>query len=229
MSRLIGSPPGYVGYEDEDVLVTPLRRRPSSVVLLEDFDRAHPRIQERMLRLLREGEIADTRGHSADVRNSIFILTIHQVPRSSARIGFGDSGADALEGADPGLVRKMNAQVDAVVEFRALAGDGDSPALDLLSRRVTEFLEGMQNEFKMVVLIDDSLIEALERRVVSARDASQVESAVDDLLREPVTSAMLTGDCSPQLPPVLSWDGHVVRIQHAPLTDTSLSDPLEEE
>jgi ATP-dependent Clp protease ATP-binding subunit ClpC len=230
LSRLIGSPPGYVGYEDEDVLVTPLRRRPSSVVLLEDFDRAHHRIQERMLRLLREGEIADTRGHSADVRNSIFVLTIHQEARSAARIGFGDVDGDAsLGGAERDLVRKMSAQVDAVVDFRALAGDSDSPALDLLSRRVDEFLDGMASEFKMEVLIDASLTEALERRVSSARDASQVELAVDDLLREPVTSAMLNGECSPSQPPILSWDGARVCVRPAPPSVQNLSEASEEE
>ncbi len=230
LSRLIGSPPGYVGYEDEDVLVTPLRRRPSSVVLLEDFDRAHHRIQERMLRLLREGEIADTRGHSADVRNSIFVLTIHQEARSGARIGFGDTSENAsLGGAERDLVRKMSAQVDAVVDFRALAGDGDSPALDLLSRCMDEFLDGMASEFKMEVLIDDSLVEVLETRVSSARDASQVEVAVDELLREPVTSAMLKGMCSPDAPPVLSWDGGRVRVQHAPAAVQNMSEASEEE
>ena len=74
ISRLIGTPPGYVGYQDEDALVTPLRRRPSSVVFLDGFNLAHPRVQERLIRLLDEGEISDTRGLRADATHAIFIF-----------------------------------------------------------------------------------------------------------------------------------------------------------
>lgn len=211
ISRLIGSPPGYVGYEDEDVLVTPLRRRPSSVVLLEDFDRAHPQIQERMLRLLREGEIADTRGHKADVRNAIFILTVNQaIEGPSARIGFGKSSKSsraaerALRGLDRQFASRIKDQVDAVISFRHLASEGDSPALDLLHRQLRFFREGMRQEYKIEIALEGGLREHLEELARDVDNARGIEAIVEEYLYGPVTSALLEGACKPHT--VLVWD-----------------------
>ena len=204
ISRLIGSPPGYVGYEDEDVLVTPLRRRPSSVVLLEDFDRAHPQIQERMLRLLREGEIADTRGYKADVRNAVFILTVHmETETARGRIGFGEEdpvvrgdGQRLLAVWDRQLASRVKDQVDAVVAFHHLSHTGaDSPSLDLLHRRIAFFKEGMTREYKISVEISGPLLAELEHQVEEIVDAQGIEAVVEERLYEPVTRALLAGEC----------------------------------
>lgn len=205
ISRLIGSPPGYVGYEDEDVLVTPLRRRPSSVVLLEDFDRAHPRIQERMLRLLREGEITDTRGYKADVRNAIFILTVNaETSGSAASIGFGKTvdARDQEEHAllsqwDKAFVSRVKGQVDAIVTFRALTGEGESPATSLLERKIEQFRQGMRQEYKIDVTLTGALTARLEQRVIGIVDAQGVERVIDEMLFEPITRALLEGRCTP--------------------------------
>ncbi len=214
ISRLIGSPPGYVGYEDEDVLVTPLRRRPSSVVVLEDFDRAHPQIQERILRLLREGEIADTRGYKADVRNAIFILTVNLDTSTSSggRIGFGPDattggipdGHKLLVERDKQLAKRVNDHVDSIIAFRHLAGDGNSPVIDLLSRRVQFFLDGMEQEYKIDVAISPALRRHMEARVTGITDAQGVEAVVDELLYSTITDALLSGNCSTHT--LLDWD-----------------------
>ncbi len=203
MSRLIGSPPGYVGYEDEDVLVTPLRRRPSSVVLLEDMDRAHPQIQERMLRLLREGAITDTRGYRADVRNAIFIVTVNTVPSTGmSSIGFGSqestpqisSGEDVLE---KGFAARVRGQVDAIVLFEELAGDAASPAQTLLERHIDQFISGMSQEYKIEVELDAGLREYMEAKVKGVSNARDVEDLVQQLLFAPITQALLKGSCAP--------------------------------
>ena len=212
MSRLIGSPPGYVGYEDEDVLVAPLRRRPSSVVLLEDFDRAHPQIQERMLRLLREGEITDTRGYKADVRNAIFILTVNvdtSTP-SGARIGFGSDQKDVKDGAqilaswDRQLAARIKEQVDSVIAFRHLAGQGSSPAIDLLLRRLAFFRDGMRQEYKIEVVLSEPLRAHLIERVVEIENAYGIEALLDDHLYTTMTNALLAGECHPVTR--IDWD-----------------------
>ena len=225
ISRLIGSPPGYVGYEDEDVLVTPLRRRPSSVVLLEDFDRAHPQIQERMLRLLREGEIADTRGYKADVRNAVFILTVHMdTDTSASKIGFGqdrtseDDGQNMLISWDKQFAARVKDQVDAVVAFRHLVhGDSESPAIDLLRRRIAFFQEGMHKEYKIEVKLSPELIEHLEASVQDIVDAHGIEDVVEANLYEPVTRALLAGKCYPRT--LLDLDGEAVLVCDASLDD----------
>jgi ATP-dependent Clp protease ATP-binding subunit ClpC len=202
MSRLIGSPPGYVGYDDEDLFVTPLRRRPSSIVLLEDFDSAHERIQERMLRLIEEGEIVDTRGHRADVRNTLFILTVNaETGRGGKKIGFADSedtdsamdDEHALEALDDVFAGRLRSYVDAAIAFRELGGDGQSPAIELLERRITSFVEAMQGEYKLHIEIDPTLRERLMEQAAEVSDARSIEQLVTDYLYAPVTEALLSG------------------------------------
>ncbi len=213
MSRLIGSPPGYVGYDDEDLFVTPLRRRPSSVVLLEDFDCAHDRIQERMLRLIEEGEIVDTRGHRADVRNALFILTINaETGRGANKIGFADSAdatkalddEQALEALDNSLAGRLRDYVDAAVSFRELGGTGESPAIELLERRIDSFIEAMRNEYRLDIDLDPSLRDRLIERASEMSDARSIERLVTDLLYAPVTAALLKGQGGDS--PRLCWN-----------------------
>ena len=223
ISRLIGSPPGYVGYEDEDMLVTPLRRRPSCVVLLEDFDRAHPRIQERILRLLEEGEIADTRGYAADASNAIFVLTVQTAPnRQGAKIGFGSetpegpSARDVLAEHDAVLAGRLGDHLDAIVVFRDLGRAGGSPARQLLAQRLEAFRAAMDEEYGIKVAVDDSLRAELDRRVETFTDAHGIDELVDSLLYSPVTDAMLGEGCAKTV--VLSWDDEkeVVAVRPPP-------------
>ena len=218
LSRLIGSPPGYVGYEDEDMLVTPLRRRPSSLVLLEDFDRAHPQIQERILRLLREGEIVDTRGYKADVRNAIFILTVHvELGAAQAAIGFGSNqkSSEPLKGAlaamDRQLYGRVKDQVDALIAFERLARDEGQPTLALLKRHIDAFLKGMRDEYRVQITLSPALSSMLEARAASFSDARSVEQLAQDHLFEPVTQALLRGDCGPDS--LLDWDAQAQQVR----------------
>jgi ATP-dependent Clp protease ATP-binding subunit ClpC len=224
MSRLIGSPPGYVGYEDEDMLVTPLRRRPSSIVLLEDFDRAHPQIQDRILRLLREGEIADTRGYKADVRNAVFILSVHvELQGGATRIGFGAEGASGqdpvklLSQWDRQFAARVAEQVDAVVLFRELTGEGASPALDVLARRVDMFVQAMAAEYRIEVSLEAALRAELEARASSMRDARSVEALVEAMLYQTITDALLAGSCATRSE--LWWDADASQARVRPTSD----------
>ncbi len=235
MSRLIGSPPGYVGYDDEDLFVTPLRRRPSSVVLLEDFDSAHERIQDRILRLIEEGEIIDTRGHRADVRNSLFILTINaDIETSAKRIGFADGAADAVVGAhgdetafdalDKALAARLHDCVDAAVAFRALGGSGESPAIELLERRLESFIRAMRSEYKLDIVVEQSLRDRLSERAAQMSDARTIEQLVSEHLYTPVTEALLRGEGGSH--PRLEWDEESGRVQVTASSDDS-SDALD--
>lgn len=195
LSRLIGSPPGYVGYEDADMLVTPLRRRPSSVVLLEDFDRAHPRIQDRMLRFIEEGELVDTRGHRADATNAIFILTISIDAHSrGGPIGFGKKNAEQvgeLEGL--GLVERLRSRVDGVILFRDLSEGPDEATQRLLESLIARFVENSSREYDVEVQLTDDLRAQLKSLAAKSARSAQVERLVERLLVAPVAAALLDG------------------------------------
>jgi ATP-dependent Clp protease ATP-binding subunit ClpC len=74
-SRLVGAPPGYVGYDDAGQLTEALRRRPYSIVVFDELEKAHPEVHNMLLQIMEEGQLSDARGHKVDFRNSIIVMT----------------------------------------------------------------------------------------------------------------------------------------------------------
>ncbi len=183
ISRLIGSPPGYVGYEDEDMFVTPLRRRPSCVFLMEDIDKAHPRIVERLIRVFDEGEISDTRGLTADARQAIFVLTVSTEDRSNApRIGFGGGGATEnaslaeIKKTMPELYTQLQGHVDSFIPFRSFASRGESELIRALVVRQLETLdERLRDEYDQVLRWDEEVIAWICEQAASTGQTSVAE------------------------------------------------------
>src|SRR5690606_13341848 len=99
-SRLIGSPPGYVGYEEGGQLSEAVRRRPYSVVLFDEVEKAHPDVMNRLLQILEEGMVSDSLGRKIDFRNTIIIMTSNvgasTVKRQTA-LGFGAMAEDEAD------------------------------------------------------------------------------------------------------------------------------------
>ncbi len=197
VSRLIGTPPGYVGYQDEDLLVTPLRRKPSCVVLLENFDRAHPRVQDRIIRLLHDGEITDTRGMAADASHAIFVLTVDVDLADRGRIGFGRSEADVawrdLSRIDEGLAERLRGHQIDVVPFLGLRSPGQQLGAQLLEHRIDEFRTSLRAEYGLELQLPVSLMQELQERVATLGDAREIETVFRDVVIEPVCQLLLAG------------------------------------
>jgi len=75
VSRLVGAPPGYVGYEDAGQLTEALRRRPYSIIVFDEIEKAHPEAHNMLLQIMEEGHLSDARGHKVDFRNAIIVMT----------------------------------------------------------------------------------------------------------------------------------------------------------
>ncbi len=75
VSRLVGAPPGYVGYEEAGQLTEAIRRRPYSIVVFDEIEKAHPEAHNMLLQIMEEGHLSDARGHKVDFRNAIIIMT----------------------------------------------------------------------------------------------------------------------------------------------------------
>jgi ATP-dependent Clp protease ATP-binding subunit ClpA len=195
LSRLIGSPPGYVGYQDEDALVTPLRRRPSSIVLLRDFDIAHPRVQDRLIRLFEEGSISDTRGLKADASHAIFVLTINcDVSSTRASIGFGSGKtASALELRDfnPELDDRLRGHAVETIMFRG--PDDPELARAIIGQRIEAFSSTLETDFGVQLVIPDSVMKTLHQRALAVRDIREIERIFHTLIIEPVSKQLLHG------------------------------------
>jgi ATP-dependent Clp protease ATP-binding subunit ClpC len=117
-SRLVGAPPGYVGYEEGGQLTEKVRRRPYSVVLLDEIEKAHPDVFNMLLQIMEEGRLTDSFGRHVDFRNAILIMTSNlgsQQMKSGSRLGF-DRMADNPKGNEEQRGKRMRADVMIEVE-----------------------------------------------------------------------------------------------------------------
>ena len=135
VSRLIGSPPGYVGYDEAGQLTEKVRRHPYSVVLFDEIEKAHPDIQNILLQILEDGQLTDAMGRKADFRNTIVLLTSNLGARflagQSAPLGFAagseavfeKQSAQAIEEAKKWFRPELVGRLDELIVFRPLAED----------------------------------------------------------------------------------------------------------
>ena len=140
VSRLVGSPPGYVGYEEGGQLTEAVRRKPFSVVLFDEIEKAHPDVFNTFLQILEEGRLTDSQGRSVDFRNTVLIMTsnLGTADLRKANIGFGK--ADEAVSYER-MKEKVNDALKA--HFRPeFLNRIDDTIVDLLIKRVTKQLEG---------------------------------------------------------------------------------------
>lgn len=142
-SRLVGAPPGYVGYEEGGVLTEKVRRHPYSVVLLDEIEKSHPDIFNLLLQLLEEGELSDNLGHTVNFRNTVIIMTSNAGARqitNEGRVGFGTlDGVMPYEEIKAGAMNELKKllspelinRIDDVIVFDALSKIEVSKILDI--------------------------------------------------------------------------------------------------
>jgi ATP-dependent Clp protease ATP-binding subunit ClpC len=195
LSRLIGSPPGYVGYQDEDALVTPLRRRPSSIVLLRDFELAHPRVQDRLIRLFEEGGITDTRGLRADASHAIFVLTVTcDMSAQRGSIGFGSQRAATeftLGDLNSDLADRLRGHSVEIIPFRGAADPELAEAM--LHERLEAFAGSLSGDFGVQLIVPDSVMNLMRQRCNRVRDLREIERIFHSMIIEPVSNILLHG------------------------------------
>ncbi len=156
VARLVGAPPGYVGYEDAGQLTEAVRRRPYSIVVFDEIEKAHPEAFNMLLQVMEEGTLTDARGRRVDFRNTIIVMTSNvgaDMIKRQSRLGFSltdPSGADseAYEDMSKNVmdqVRRMFRpeflnRVDATIIFRALSQEEIKQIVDLELNKVRERL-----------------------------------------------------------------------------------------
>ncbi|MBP3709399.1 MAG: ATP-dependent Clp protease ATP-binding subunit [Treponema sp.] len=153
-SRLIGAPPGYIGYEEGGVLTEAVRRHPYSVVLLDEIEKAHPDVFNLLLQLLEEGELSDNLGHTVNFRNTVIIMTSNAGARqitSGSHVGFLPYGdgmlsydeirASAMNELKKLLNPELLNRVDDIVVFNALSKEDIGQILDIQLRELADRLQ----------------------------------------------------------------------------------------
>jgi ATP-dependent Clp protease ATP-binding subunit ClpC len=152
VSRLVGSPPGYVGYDEGGQLTEAVRRKPFSVVLFDEIEKAHPDVFNALLQILEDGRLTDAQGRTVDFKNTVIIMTSNLGTADLRKANVGFAKADEAvtyekmkEKVTEELKRHFRPEflnrIDEVIVFNELSREEVTEIVDLLIRRVTAQLE----------------------------------------------------------------------------------------
>jgi ATP-dependent Clp protease ATP-binding subunit ClpC len=206
VSRLIGSPPGYVGFDEGGQLTELVRRRPYSVILFDEIEKAHPDVFNVLLQILEEGRLTDAQGRKVDFKNAIVIMTSNIGARDIAKntsLGFGLKQAEGLNYADlkdrvTGELKKafrpefLN-RIDEVIVFHDLTSEEIEQIVDLMIDRTREqlMLQGMS--IKLTEAARKLLSKAGFDPALGARP---LRRAIQRLVEDPLAEQVLAGNWS---------------------------------
>ena len=201
VSRLIGSPPGYVGYEEGGQLTEAVRRKPFSVVLFDEIEKAHPDVFNTLLQILEDGRLTDSQGHTVDFKNTIIIMTSNLGTRDISKgvgIGFTAARDDAVtyekmkETVQEELKRQFRPEflnrIDEVIVFHKLTIPDVKLIVDLLMRRVEEQLKSKDIDLD---LTDAAKSLLAERGYDQALGARPLRRTIQRLVEDPLSEKIL--------------------------------------
>ena len=200
VSRLIGAPPGYVGYDEGGQLTEAVRRKPYSVVLFDEIEKAHPDVFNILLQVLDDGRITDSQGRTVDFKNTIIILTSN-LGSQFLLDGIDENGeisADAKDEVSDLLKRTFRPEflnrLDEIVYYKPLTKDNVTKIIDLLIRDLAGRLEDKQIGLEITPLAKDLIIENGYDPVYGARPLKRyLQSKVETL----IARTMIANDLQP--------------------------------
>ena len=200
-SRLVGAPPGYVGYDDGGQLTEKVRRRPYSVVLLDEIEKAHADVYNMLLQVMDYGTMTDSYGRKIDFSNTIIIMTGNLSQRSigsSGTVGFlrenSDSETDAILNAARSLFPPefMN-RLDSVIVYNSLSRDDIRKIVEMQLTEILERLLELDIELEIENEALDLLTESGFSREAGAR---HLRRTIQRLLEDPLTDLLVSGELS---------------------------------
>ncbi|HKN65019.1 MAG TPA: ATP-dependent chaperone ClpB, partial [Gemmatimonadaceae bacterium] len=217
VARLIGAPPGYVGYEEGGQLTEAVRRRPYSVILFDEIEKAHPDVFNLLLQILDDGRLTDSQGRTVDFRNTVIIMTsniggsfILEHARGDWAIVETQVMAEMRRVFKPEFLNR----VDDIVVFRPLAQDQIEKIVDLQLKR----LEKLLADRKITILVTPEAKKVLaEEGYDPAFGARPLKRSIQRLIQNPLAMAVLDGRFNDGDTIVVDVDGSGHLQMHRPM------------
>ena len=206
ISRLVGAPPGYVGYEEGGQLTEKVRRKPYSIVLLDEIEKAHPDVFNMMLQVLDDGFLTDSLGRKIDFRNTIIIMTSNigsrQLKDFGQGVGFGTSAktnqADTYaKGVIENALKKTFApeflnRIDDVVVFNALSREDIHKIIDIELGKLYARIDGLGYQLKLSKNAKDFIADKGFDKQYGARPLKRaIQKYIEDALAEEIINTKL--------------------------------------
>jgi ATP-dependent Clp protease ATP-binding subunit ClpC len=204
VSKLVGAPPGYVGYDEGGELTKAVRRRPYSVVLFDEIEKAHPDVFNILLQILEEGHLTDGQGRHVDFSNTIIIMTSNIGAREisqTSTMGFSSQGSAGL--SDKEITSRVNAElkkvfrpeflnrVDEVVVFKSLTPEQLHGIVDLM---VSDLRDRLIANGMSIDLTDAARDLVAKEGADPVYGARPLRRAIQTLIEDPLSEELLAGD-----------------------------------
>jgi ATP-dependent Clp protease ATP-binding subunit ClpA len=199
VSRLIGAPPGYVGFDQGGLLTEEINKHPHAVLLLDEIEKAHPDVFNLLLQVMDHGTLTDNNGRKADFRNVVLVMTTNAGAEEMSRraIGFTtqDHSSDGLEALKKYFTPEFRNRLDAVVMFKALSAETIANVVD----KFLFELEGqLQDKKVQLVVDDDAKIWLAEHGYDPQMGARPMARLIQNHIKKPLANEILFGSLSQQ-------------------------------
>ena len=200
VSKLIGSPPGYVGYDEAGQLTEKIRRRPYSVILFDELEKAHPDVLNILLQILDDGRITDAQGRVVNFENTIIIMTSNAgSDRKDGSVGFGKSLSEqtqekAIKALSEFLRPEFINRVDEVISFNKLTEENFRAIAGIMLTELRQALSERGIDFTW----DESVIDALVKKSYSVTyGARNLRRTIQKELEDPIAQKIIESFVSP--------------------------------
>jgi ATP-dependent Clp protease ATP-binding subunit ClpC len=203
VSRLIGAPPGYVGYDEGGQLTEKVRRKPYSVVLLDEIEKAHPDVYNILLQVIEDGQLTDSFGRHVDFKNTVLIMTSNVGARmlkpGRAGLGFAESPDENIKDTDSKVRDEMKKifnpeflnRIDETIVFRPLGRPEMGRILEIMTHDLEARLEDLEIQFEYS---DAARAFLIEKGFDANFGARPLRRAIQTYLEDPLSEKMLTGE-----------------------------------
>jgi ATP-dependent Clp protease ATP-binding subunit ClpC len=202
VARLVGAPPGYVGYDEGGQLTEAIRRRPYQVVLFDEIEKAHPDVFNALLQVLDDGRLTDGQGHTVDFRNTVIIMTsnVGTDEIRAGSIGFRRDGngvdrATVRKKVDDGLKKTFRPEflnrIDEIIIFDSLTMDDLTNIVELQAKEVVERLAEQRISLELTMAAKELLVDEGYDPVYGARP---LRRTVQRMIETPLSRALLKGE-----------------------------------
>jgi len=230
VSRLVGAPPGYVGYEEGGQLTEAVRRKSYSVILLDEIEKAHPEAFNMLLQILEDGNLADAKGRRVDFRNTIIIMTSNigaEQITTDKQFGFATSVDEEKKAqADYDRMRERVMEqlkrtfrpeflnrIDGVIVFHALATEQIREIVELELKRIKTQLAEQEITLDVTTEAKDFLGQRGYDRQYGARPLRRI---IQNLIEDPLAEGLLDGRYKPGITIVVDVEDELLKIEPAP-------------
>ena len=195
VSRLIGAPPGYVGYDQGGLLTEAVNKQPHSVVLLDEIEKAHPDIFNLLLQVMDHGTLTDNNGRKADFRNVILVMTTNAGAEQMASRGIGfnpsDNSSDGMEAIRRGFTPEFRNRLDAVIQFAPLKGEVIERVVDKFVLELEAQLEARHVE---LVVEPEARSWLAEKGYDENMGARPMGRTIQEHIKKPLADELLFGE-----------------------------------